>query len=198
MQRLYPQNEKLGDILSDKLLNNSNPPFNLNYSRINEEYVLLKNYALPDWMTVIPFQIIDKDKGPNIYRVSDCGIPKKGESNGTNESFALTNEFNKKHSQYFNKFNKKNSSYEYTFSEISDICGPYITTYTNGRNMTSLGNAGINFDWLYNYCLEDYKTSKRDSYLTVKDTLFLQGSKLMGLFVNNMKMKIDMYINNVS
>lgn len=63
LQGLYPQTEKLGDTLNDKQLNNSNPPFNLNYSRINEEYDLLKNYALPDCMTVIPFQTIDEDKG---------------------------------------------------------------------------------------------------------------------------------------
>lgn len=107
LQGLYPQTEKLGDTLNDKQLNNSNPPFNLNYSRINEEYDLLKNYALPDCMTVIPFQTIDEDKGANIYKLSECGISKDGESNGTNESFALTNEFNEKYAQYFNKFNKK-------------------------------------------------------------------------------------------
>ena len=33
--------------------------------------------------------------------------------------------------------------------------------------------------------------------MAVKDTLFLQGSKLMALFVNNMKMKTYMDINNV-
>jgi len=198
LQGLYPQSEKLGDVLNEKQLKNSNPPFNLNYSRINEEYDLLKNYALPDCMTVIPFQTIDQDKGVNIYRVSECGVSKTGDSKGTNESFALTDEFNNKYSQYFNKFYEKNSSYEYSFSDISDYCADYMVAYLDGRDMTSFRNTGINLDDLYNYCLEAYKISKRDSYLAVNDTLFLQGSKLMELFVNSMKMKIDMDINNVS
>lgn len=78
------------------------------------------------------------------------------------------------------------------------MCGPYIIAYIDGRNLTSLRSTGINLDELYNYCFEANKISKRDSYWAVKDTLFLQGSKLMGLCVNNMKMKIDMDINNVS
>ena len=197
LQGLYPQSLKLGDVLNDIQINNSNPPFNLNYSLINEEKNLLKNYALPDCMTVIPFQTINEDKGANIYKVSECGIPDDGKSNGTNESFLLTKEFNEKYSKYFNEYNEKDSSYEYTFDEISDICSPYIRTYTDVRNMTSLKETGIDLYEFYIYSLEAIRISKRDSYLAVKDTLFLQGSKLMELFINNMKMKIDMDINNV-
>ena len=57
---LYSQSLKLGDVLNDFQINNSNSPFNLNYSLINAEKNLLKNYALPDCMTVIPFQSINK------------------------------------------------------------------------------------------------------------------------------------------
>ena len=77
-------------------------------------------------------------KGVNIYEVNEYGIPDKGESNGTNESFILTKKFNEKYSKYFNEYNEKDSSYEYTFDEISDICSPFIKAYTEGRNMTFL------------------------------------------------------------
>ena len=103
LQGLYPQSEKLGDVLNETQLNTSNPPVFYEYERINNELDLLQNYALPDCMTVIPFQTIDEDDGVNIFKVNGCGISKSAKGKGSNESVALTDEFNIKYANYFNK-----------------------------------------------------------------------------------------------
>ena len=63
--------------------------------------------------------------------------------------------------------------------------------------MTKFRNTGVNMSELYVFCLEVNRISKRDVYLAANDTIYLQGSKLMNLFVNKMKIKIDDDINNI-
>ena len=56
LQGLYPQDKNLGNILNEKQLKNSNPPIDLSCKEIKEEISELKNSALPNSMTLIPFE----------------------------------------------------------------------------------------------------------------------------------------------
>ena len=55
LQGLYTESEKQGKILNERQLIVSDPPVNINISRIEEEKKELKNDALPNSMTLIPF-----------------------------------------------------------------------------------------------------------------------------------------------
>jgi hypothetical protein len=78
LQGLYPQSEKLGDYLTEEQLEMANPPVNVNYPRIQEEYSYLQNDALPSRMTVISFTTIDTDgEGVNMYSTA-CSNQRRG------------------------------------------------------------------------------------------------------------------------
>ena len=100
LQGLYPQSEKLGDYLTEEQLEMANPPINVNYPRIQEEYSYLQNDALPNRMTVIPFTTVDANgEGINIYSAG-CNQgkgpkEKPKEQNSTNK-IAVTKEFTDK------------------------------------------------------------------------------------------------------
>ena len=53
--------------------------------------------------------------------------------------------------------------------------------------MTEFRKIGVNIGDLYNYFLQVLKISFRDRYTKNNDTLFLRGTKLMELLINNPK-----------
>ena len=71
LQGLYPQSENLGEKLTEIQLKRSDPPVDVNISRILEEKNKLKNNALPNSMTLIPFEIID------IENINKCSKRKE-------------------------------------------------------------------------------------------------------------------------
>ena len=134
LQGLYPQSEKLGDYLTEEQLEMANPPVNVNYSRIQEEYAYLGNDALPNRMTVIPFtKVYTLGEGINIYS-TECnqGRGPRGESKvqNTTNIINITKEFVDKFGDSVNKF-KKRDSYNYTFSYVNTLCDAYVASYTD-------------------------------------------------------------------
>ena len=65
LQGLYPQSEKLGRILTNSQLETSDPPVDVNYSRIIQEKTELDNCALPNYMTLIQFTAKVLEEGVN-------------------------------------------------------------------------------------------------------------------------------------
>ena len=59
LQRLYPPNENLSEVLNEKQLINSAPPVNINDTRIQKEKSELEKYSLPNSKVLIPFEIVD-------------------------------------------------------------------------------------------------------------------------------------------
>ena len=195
LQGLYPQSEKLGENLTEAQLKTAFPPVNINYPRIQEEQQLLKNNALYDCMTTIQFETIDVNIGINMYEINGCsGLPRSSRPiyNSIPEIFIkLTNEFEEKYKDYFNEFNGRNESYHYIFNETSNICDNFVAGYVDGRNFTKLKATGIDIEEFYNYCLNSLKAQFRERYLQNNNTLFLSGTKMMNLLINNTKKKID-------
>jgi len=70
LQGLFPQTEGLGEKLTKVQLNRSDPPVDVNNSRILEEKNELKNNALPYSMSLIPFEILD------IEHINSCSARK--------------------------------------------------------------------------------------------------------------------------
>ena len=90
LQGLYPQSENLGEILTEVQLKRSDPPADVNNSRILEEKNKLKNNALPNSMTLIPFEIID------ILNINSCS-ERKVRIESHPDFLILLNEFNEKY-----------------------------------------------------------------------------------------------------
>lgn len=195
LQGLYPQTENLGEILNEGQLKNSNPPININYSRIDNELKFLENNSLPYRMTIVPFQTEDPDIDIGLYEVNICKF-KKGD-NSTDIYFFVT-DFNQNLGKPLNLLNERNSSYNYTFDEITDFCSAYISSYTDGRNLTKLENLGFNIEETFNICNRAIFLKHRDRYIANKDTIFVRGRGIMQLFVKYAKERIDNDIKKTS
>ena len=191
LQGLYPQSEKLGDNLTEAQSNDSNPPVNVNYSRISEEFSYLQNDALPQRMTTVYFNTIKANEGNNIYETS-CKRIKNSKSSSNNESILITKEFTEQFGDYINKFNER-KSYNYTFSNIESFCDSLIASYKDKRNMTKLRNTGINIEELYKICLDVKRIEYK--YMNNNISSFIKGSKLMKMVVDGAKKRIDRDIN---
>jgi hypothetical protein len=188
--------------LTEEQLEMANPPVNVNYPRIQEEYSYLQNDALPNRMTVIPFTTIDTDgEGVNMYSTA-CSNQRRGpqgqpsERNYTN-IISMLNEFIDKFGDYVNKF-KKRDSYNYTVYDVREFCDSYIASYTDKREMAELRNTGVNMEELYEICLRAADYSFRDQYTITKDYSLMYGSSLMKLVVNNIKKRVDEERNGTS
>ena len=150
-------------------------------------------------MTTIPFETVDPNIGVNIYEVNGCsGLPRSNRPsyNAIPQIYIiLLNEFQEKYRDYFNEFYGRNETYNYIFNEAVNICDNFVAGYADGRNFTKLKATGINIEEFYNYCLNALKTQFRERYTHNNDTLFLSGSKMMELLINNTKKRIDVDIN---
>ena len=187
LQGLYPESENQGEYLTETQLKTSDPPVNVSKTRIIEEKNELKNNALPNSMTIIPFEVV------NILSKSSCrGRPKNLESSSNlPDVLSLENEFNKKYKEKFNQLKNKNNSGNYSFSNITKICDSMIASYVDGRSLNKLSDIGINIKELYDYCLKALNISFGEYTIVDNLTIYSRGNYFMELLVNNTKSKID-------
>ena len=158
LQGLYPQSEKLGEKLTEVQLTKSNPPLNINNSRILEEISYLKNYALPEGMTLVNFTIINEKEGFNIYEMKSCDDKLTVDIDSlTNESILMREEFMEKYSESFNKILGLNYTFDYPIKNISIYCEAFIPNYYEGRNVSKLIDNGINFTEFHDFCIRHMK-----------------------------------------
>ena len=183
LQGLYPQEESLGEKLTEVQLERSDPPVNVTNSRILEEKNKLKNNALPNSMTLIPFESID------ILNINACS--EKKERTESHQGFGiLLNEFNEK---YLEKFKKciENKNFQFRFPYIYYICDSYISNYVDGRNMTKLSSEGINLEEFYDYCQRLNYLTTRERMIDTNETTYIRGTYFMELLLNYTKLRID-------
>ena len=187
LQGLYPESENQGEYLTETQLKTSDPPVNVSKTRIIEEKNELKNNALPNSMTIIPFEVV------NILSKSSCrGRPKNLESSSNlPDVLSLENEFNKKYKEKFNQLKNKNNSGNYSFSNITKICDSMIASYVDGRSLNKLSDIGIHNKELYDYCLKALNISFGEYTIVDNLTIYSRGNYFMELLVNNTKSKID-------
>ena len=134
LQGLYPQSEKLGRILTNSQFKTSDPPVDVNYSRIIQEKTELDNCALPNYMTLIQFTTKSLEEGVNdveslLKIFSNLNYP------GTK---SLENEFNEKYKNYIDELKGNNKAKNYTFLECNLICDAFIANLADGKNMNNL------------------------------------------------------------
>lgn len=103
LQGLYPESENLGHYLTETQLKTSDPPVDVSHTRIVKEKNELKNNALPNSMTIIPFEVV------NILSISGCRGRQKNFGNSSNlpSLLSLENEFNEKYKEKVNKVKNK-------------------------------------------------------------------------------------------
>jgi acid phosphatase/lysosomal acid phosphatase/prostatic aicd phosphatase len=145
LQGLYPQKQRLGEILNESQLKMSNPPIIIDYKNIQDEITELNDNALPETMTLIPLEIRNSSSFLTAYDQMDCqGAINASSTSMTDNMDSLTNEFNEKYAKYMNQFKGIPSQYKYNFSSTAKICDTYIACYSDGRNMSEFRRTGIN------------------------------------------------------
>lgn len=197
LQGLYPQNKNLGYILNEKQLKNSNPPIDLSYEEIQEEIKELQNNALPHNMTVIPFETRYLSSFVYSYAYINCiGAVKIFNRSLSKNSQSLLKEFNDNYQKRIDEFNGA-TPHNYTLTELFSLCDNFIATYTDGRDMIEFKiKTEINTDEFYGFCKKVIRNFFYDYFIKGKDTIYLEGSQIMGLLINYTKQSIDADINN--
>ena len=179
LQGLYPQNEDLGEVLNEKQKINSNPPINISNPLIEEKINDLKNFSLPNSMTVPLFEIED------LIEYKSC----RGE--GTFDSknvIAIENEFNEKYKSKYNEF--KGSNDNYTFDIIADLAVDFMCDYVDGRKLEKFSNY-INKEEFLNFSKRTFTVLQADRKVTSNATEYAFGNYFVKLLVDYTKLKID-------
>ena len=198
LQGLYPQSEKAGKNLTESQLTKSDPPLDVDNPRIKQEKKELDNSALPNFMTLIPFQTID------LLGINDClraSLISGGPNSPYNLSiFNLLEEYRENY-EYIGQF-KVNTS-KYPLKNIYDLCDSFVSSYTDGRNMDIIRNKGVNIEKFYDYCLRVFNVVYGEIIIygnMGNETVYIQASYFMELLVNYSKSKIeeDMAEKNVN
>ena len=200
LQGLYPQKHRLGEILNESQLKMSNPPININYKNIQEEITELNDNALPETMTLIPFEIRNSSSFLTFYNREKCqGAINATSTSMTDDMESLVKEFNENYAKYMNQFMGIPSQYKYNYTSMARICDTYIACYADGRNMSDFRNTGINsteMSNLNNLCINVIRIYFLEYEIREDDIYYLEGSKIMELLINHTKRSIDADINN--
>ena len=200
LQGLYPQKERLGEILNEPQLKMSNPPININNKNIQEEITELNDNALPETMTLIPLEIRNITSFITFYNRDNCqGAINASSTSMTDSMDSLMKEFNENYAKYMNQFKGIPSQYKYNFTSIAKICDTYIACYADGRNMSDFKSTGINsteMSNLNNLCLDFIRIYFLEYEIREDDIYYLEGSKIMEILINHTKRSIDADINN--
>ena len=181
LQGLYPPNKNLGETLNEKQINNSDPPVNVEDSRIIKEKTELANNALPNSMTVIPFETVD------------LSLNKSCRGEGTDNSsniISVVNKFNELYLEKYSQFKEIDNPNNYTFEEVGDICNDYTCSYVDGRSMTTFSEF-IDLDEFYNFCTDVLFLKVGENKVTSNITEYAFGTYFMRLLVDYAKLKID-------
>ena len=200
LQGLYPQKQRLGEILNESQLKFSNPPINIDNKIIQEEITELNDNALPETMTLIPLEIRNISSFITFYNREKCKGAINASSTSINDNMdSLIKEFNEKYAKYMNQFKGIPAQYKYNFTAIAHICDTYIACYADGRNMSDFKNTGISsteMSNLDNFCKDVIRIYFLEFEIREDDIYYLEGSKIMELLINHTKRSIDADINN--
>ena len=189
LQGLYPHNKNLGNSLTDNQIQNSKPP--VDCSKVQDEINALGNSALPNSMTLIPFEIRHNSNFTGLYAQNGCKGAMKYYSTADTENMRIAkNEFQEKYAQFVDEA-RGTAPHNYSFLEIVETCDPYIADYVDGRNMAAFRNTGVNMDDFLVFCYKMMGLYETDYSIRGEETIYLEGSKIMELLINNIKKSID-------
>ena len=199
LQGLYPMSSRGGDVLTEKQINDSIPPFNINYEEITNEINCLNNSALPNYMTAIPVhQISLTEKRFLNYINNDCKL-KVNETLENNKKTKKTiidygNFFNNKYSKNLSSYYTKNGEdFKYDFDWILHFCDTLISDYSEGKTLEDFINrTNIKIDELINECNDLIAINYRDEICEDdNNNILLLESPLLREMVNYMKLRVD-------
>jgi hypothetical protein len=202
MQGLYPESEKLGDVLSEEQEYNAIPPMNITYKKIDDEIEKIKGYAMPNLMTLIPVRMINNNERKiTLYDIDECEEKRDEMKEKNRKSIPLLNtmeqEFNEKYGKSLNEFYRKNETYDYYF--MNRFCDAVISGATEARNLTEFKKLKFDLNQTKEYCFTISMINYREYILGDKEHILasVEASKMMREIIHYMKQRIDVDINQI-
>jgi len=202
MQGLYPESEKLGDVLSEEQENNSKPPMNIAYKTIDDEIKKIKGYAMPNLMTLIPVRMINNnEKKITLYDIDECEEKRDEVKEKNRKSIHLLKdmeqEFNEKYGKSLNEFYGQNETYDYYF--MNRFCDAVVSGITDARNLTEFKKLKFDLNETKEYCYNVSMINYREYILGDKEHILapLESSKMMREIIHYMKQRIDVDISQI-
>ena len=199
LQGLYPEDEKLGLTLTESQEKFAVPDLKCDYLPIKEKIDKIKEYAMPNSMTLIPVRMINNnEKKITLYDIGECEkvrdeIKKKNREN-LPIMIKMQKEFNENYGKILNDFYGEEKIYDYIF--MNRLCDAVISSLIEGRNLTEFKKTGIDCDKMKVYCHEIQKMNYQEHILGDDEHIlaYLEASKLMREIIHYMKKRIDIDI----
>ena len=201
LQGFYPQNEGLGETLTEEKKKNSYPPVDMNISGVDEELEKLGDCSLPNNMVLTSIRMINvNERRIRLFALEDCKdevdeIKKKNMETLPN-LISFVEEFNNKYGAKINEFEGQ-SGKKYDIDYIDKFCDSFIADYTEKRPLTEFKKTGIDFEELEEYCHEYSRMNFMYHYSGDKEKLIphLEASRLMEEFIYYMQLRINADMN---
>ena len=159
LQGFYPQDNQIGEKLTDAQIKIAYPQVNVNYEEINNSISALGDSALPYQMTLAPVRMVnDNDRKMRVYDIQECVEErddiKKKNAETVPELIEYVKKFNEKYKTSFDKY-LQDSNGEYDVFELYDICDAFLSNYWDDRKMSDFKDkTGLNFSELNEDCFE--------------------------------------------
>ena len=197
LQGLYPQKDLKGEILTDEQKEMAYPQVNVSYDEIKREIENLKDNSLPNNMILAPVRMVnDNENKLGIYDSDYCKQTKANIRKQNRENISIiineTKNFNEKYGEKLNNFLKTENK-NYSWTEISDFCDSFLSSYTEKKNLTEFKTTGIDFKEMEDYCWKYY----RYKYFyeihgdDEKILAHIQSSKMLKELIYYMKRRLD-------
>ena len=202
MQGLYPESEKLGDVLTEEQEFESIPPMNIAYKKIEDEIKKIKGCAMPNLMTLIPVRMINNnEKKITLYDIDECEEKRDEVKEKNRKSIPLLinmeQEFNEKYGKILNEFYGNNETYDYYF--MNRFCDAVVSGITDARNLTEFKKLNFDLNQIREYCYNVQMINYREYILGDKEHILapLEASKMMREIIHYMRQRIDVDINQI-
>ena len=196
LQGLYPEDEGLGLTLNEIQEKNAVPDLKYDYIEIEKKINKIKGYAMPNLMTLIPVRMInDNEKKITLYDIGECQ-KKRDEIKKKNREtlpimIKMQKEFNENYGKKLNDFYGENKTYDYIF--MNRLCDAFVSSLTEGRNLTEFKKTRIDFEEMEKYCYQIQKMNYQEHILGDNEHILapLEAIKLMKEIIHYMKKRID-------
>jgi hypothetical protein len=159
LQGFFPQDNQIGETLTDEQIKLAYPQVNVSYDEIINCISNLSNSALPYQMTLAPVRMVnDNDRKMNVFDIEGC-VEKRDDIKKKNaetipELIEYVKKFNEKYKTSFDKY-FQDSNGEYDAYELYDICDAFLSDYWDDRKMSVFkAKTGLDFDILNEDCFE--------------------------------------------
>ena len=178
MQGLYPESEKLGDVLSEEQEYNAIPPMNITYKKID-----------------------NNERKITLYDIDECEEKRDEMKEKNRKSIpllkAMEQEFNEKYGKRLNEIYVQNETYDYYF--MNRFCDAVISGATEARNLTEFKKLKFDLNQTKEYCYNVSMINYREYILGDKDHILasVEASKMMREIIHYMKQRIDIDINQI-